>query len=646
MPEVTLIYHTNHVTPETFGVDANATPKTITRWIPAQELFTDPPVDEPAVLLADESLVAQASDIFESPVHVVVATLDAASAEALGRRADLSMVELHDTATRLSLLDAACRLASSQSTIARLNEMLARKDHEFREMSRIGMALMHEHDRTALLHLILEQGKQLTESDGAGLLFVETRANGAPELVPVMYDFDSLPDLGVPTIRYPIDDNSTVGHTARIKKPVVAADLHRLPADAQFTGSSEFERRYRYYAKSILSVPLLDQNGGVMGVIFFINRKSNRNAIVRTKAQVDRYCLTYTEREVRLARSLASQAALSIETTRLYAQIEGLLESMVKAAVSAIDERDPATAGHSLRVAALTTALAEEITRSNRGPYRDVQFTPPQLRELRFAALLHDLGKVTVREDVLLKANKLPAALWERVNARFDLIRRTMELEYAERHEQLCRTAPDDSRGIERLDAELEGRLDELQRFREVIRRANEPTVLVEPVADGLQEIAARTFRDANGNIVPYLTPEEMHYLQITRGSLDEEERAEVESHVTHTRRFLSQIPWTSDLKNLVKYACDHHEKLDGSGYPRGLRDAEIPLETRMIQLADMFDALTESDRPYKRAVPPEEALEIIQAEADAGLLDRDLVHIMAETQVYRQVLDQDWRTL
>jgi len=646
MPEVTLIYHTSRVAPEVFGVDANATCQTVTRWIPVGELFADPPIDEPAVLLVDESLGAQTSDVFELPVHVVVVTLDATSSEALGRRADLSMAELHDADARLSMLDAACRLAASQSTIARLNEIIARKDHEFREISRIGMALMHEHDRIALLHLILQQGKQLTDSDGAGLLFVETRTNGAPELVPVMYDFDSLPDIGLPTIRYPIDDNSTVGHTARIKAPVVAADLHRLPADAEFTGSIEFEQRYRYYAKSILSVPLLDQHESVMGVMFFINRKASRNVTVRTKAQVERYCLAYTEREVRLARSLASQAALSIETTRLYAQIEGLLESMVKAAVSAIDERDPATAGHSLRVAALTTALAEEVSRSNRGPYRDVQFTPKQLRELRFAALLHDLGKVTVREDVLLKANKLPAALWERVNARFDLIRRTMELDYAEQHERLCRSAPDDELGIERLDAELSARLDELERFRELIRRANEPSLLETPVASGLDEIAARTFRDANGDTVPYLTPEEMHYLRISRGSLDDAERAEVESHVTHTRRFLSQIPWTSDLKNLVKYACDHHEKLDGSGYPRGLRDTEIPLETRMIQLADMFDALTEADRPYKHAVPPEKALDIIRAEADAGLLDRDLVNIMAESQIYRQVFDEDWRTL
>ncbi len=328
-------------------------------------------------------------------------------------------------------------------------------------------------------------------------------------------------------------------------------------------------------------------------------------------------------------------------------QIERLLEGLVKAAVSAIDERDPTTAGHSLRVAALVTGLANEVARVDTGPYQNVRFTDEEMRELRFAALLHDLGKVTVREEVLLKAKKLPPVLWERVSARFDLIRRTIDLDYAERRAELCRNGgAGDTARLADFDAERAAKLSEFDRHREIVRAANEPIELDDRRKADLIELARHAFTDSDGTQSPYLTPEELHYLNIARGTLDDGERAEIESHVGDTYRFLTQIPWTDDLKNLVAYACGHHEKLNGSGYPHGLRAEEIPLQTRMITVADMFDALTEADRPYKPAMPPDRALEIIRADADAGLLDRALVDIMTTSQVYRRILDEDWRTL
>jgi hypothetical protein len=263
------------------------------------------------------------------------------------------------------------------------------------------------------------------------------------------------------------------------------------------------------------------------------------------------------------------------------------------------------------------------------------------MRELRYAALLHDIGKVTIREDVLLKSHKLPNILWERVQARFDLIRRTLELEHAERRARDCSVA-----NHARIDADLERQLRELDQVRDVVRRANEPTLLDAPVTAALAEIATRSFPGLDGNPSPYLTREELHYLQIPRGTLDERERAEIEAHVANTHRFLAQIPWTRDLKNMVTFAYGHHEKLNGSGYPLGLHDADIPLQTRMITIADVFDALTEADRPYKPALPPEKALDMIRADARAGMLDRELVELLADSKVYRRVLEQDWHNL
>jgi hypothetical protein len=239
---------------------------------------------------------------------------------------------------------------------------------------------------------------------------------------------------------------------------------------------------------------------------------------------------------------------------------------------------------------------------------------------------LHDFGKVAVREDVLLKAKKLPAALWERIDARFDLIARTMELES-------CGASAHTS--VTEVDGTLVARLKELERCRDVLRAANEPSALDARTAAELLGIAQRTYQRADGTIAPLVTSEELHYLQISHGTLDDDERAEMESHVTATHRYLSKIPWTDDLKNVITYASGHHELLNGDGYPERLRGDEIPLQTRIITVADVFDALTASDRPYKPAVTVDRALEMLRAEAAAGRLDAELVKVLAESESY-----------
>jgi hypothetical protein len=264
------------------------------------------------------------------------------------------------------------------------------------------------------------------------------------------------------------------------------------------------------------------------------------------------------------------------------------------------------------------------------------------MRELRFAALLHDFGKITVDEDVLVKAKKLPPVLWERVSGRFELIRRTMELEYFKERAGLGRLNEDHAR----LDAELTTQLEQLDHFWSVVRNANRPAVLTAQPAAELSEIATRTFRRGDGTVAPYLTPDELHFLRVPYGTLDDAERAEVESHAEETYRFLVNIPWTDDLGSMASMASSHHEKLDGSGYPRHLKADEIPVQVRMMTIADIFDALTESDRPYKKALPADKALDIVRAEATAGRLDVDLVDIMVESQVYQRILNEDWRRL
>ncbi len=614
-PTACALYHGPGLEPDTSGE----------RWRPAEELFAG--VTAPAVLLVDASLLERIGDVRSLPDNVVIVAADKSARDALGRRAEMSVAEMADKTARREALHAACLLATERSAAMRSEE-------EFHELSRIGIGLMCERDRKALLRMIVLQGKRLTHSDGGGLALVKPDADGRQWLHPVLYQIDSIDELSeAPLPIYPVDETSVIGHVALAKQAVVAADVYDMQAYADFEWGRAFDKRYGYRRRSMLVVPMLDQLEQVVGVLIFVNRKTDPNARITSKEAADRYVIAYSDREVRLIRAFASQGAVAIENARLYARIQRTLESFVAASVSAIDLRDPTMAGHSMRVAALATALAEAVERSGAGAFRDVRFTPSQVRELRFAALLHDFGKVAVREDLLLKAKKLPPVLWERIERRFDLIHRTMELEF-------CRARANG--GAADDDAGLRARLEELERARQVVREANEPSFLHPEPPAGLLEIARCTFQQSDGTIAPYITPEELHFLQLAHGTLDAQERAEVEAHVTKTFVYLSGIPWTDDLKNLATYAYGHHEKLNGSGYPRHLTSDDIPIQVRIITIADMFDALTASDRPYKPAVTADQALDILRSQGEAGLVDSDLVKVMAESRAY-QLVETIW---
>jgi hypothetical protein len=338
-----------------------------------------------------------------------------------------------------------------------------------------------------------------------------------------VHEFNSLPKIHDPEFTLPIDDTSIIGHAAVIKKPVVIDDAYELPAGADFTRNAAFDERYGYRIRSMLIVPMLDHRARLVGVLTLVNRVSDRTARITSKAAADRFVLRYTSREVRLARSLAGQAAVSIENAQLYAQIERIFESFVKAAVTAIEKRDPTTSGHSVRVAELTVALAKAVERDGHGAFRELHFTRAQMRELRYAALLHDFGKLTVQEDVLVKAKKLPPLLWERVNGRFDLIHRTMEVEQLRKR---LRLAAGDDQAVDRLEAALANDLGELDRMRAVVRDANEPREMTHRASVALRDIAGRTFEACDGSVIPYLTADELHYLELAKGTLDDRERA------------------------------------------------------------------------------------------------------------------------
>jgi HD-GYP domain-containing protein (c-di-GMP phosphodiesterase class II) len=426
----------------------------------------------------------------------------------------------------------------------------------------------------------------------------------------------------------------------------VLEDVYELPVAMPFSHNRAFDEKHGYRAKSMLVVPMIDHRDRVVGVLQLINRKRGASAKIRTDADSDEWVLPYTEREVAIVSSLAGQAAVSIENGQLYQDIENLFAGFIKTAVTAIDRRDPTTSGHSVRVTELTCDVAELIAAQTAGPFADVHFSEADMKQLRYAGLLHDFGKVGVSEETLIKKNKLPPVLEERVEARFRLIRKTLEADAASAKADVIgeKGRQGAAADLAAIDAEMAEALERLAHYRDAVQDANIPRVLDEEAAEVLEEIARHTFIDPDGKEQAYLTPHELHFLQIRRGSLDENERRQIQAHVVHSYDFLLNIPWTEELARIAEIVRGHHEKLDGSGYPDGVTGDQLSLETRIMTVCDIFDALTASDRPYKKAMPVEKALQVLQWEAKDGMLDKDIVELFVQSGVYKKVLERDWR--
>nr|WP_320133566.1 HD domain-containing phosphohydrolase [uncultured Holophaga sp.] len=318
------------------------------------------------------------------------------------------------------------------------------------------------------------------------------------------------------------------------------------------------------------------------------------------------------------------------EILQLKDDIENLFEGFVKASVLAIEARDPSTSGHSARVAELTVGLAEAVNRTPNGPYGGVSFSEQQIKEIRYAGLLHDFGKVGVREQVLTKAKKLAPERLERILQR--LYQRDMEIAVTLLEQAWREGTSRENHLFQQLMAE---RRAETQRLVNLILRCNEPRILPQEIREALDELGELQFRHHEGNPAQVLEGEDIAALRIAKGSLSDEERDEINSHVTHTFRFLSHIPWTGPLAQVPDIAYAHHERLNGRGYPRKLTSEQIPTQSKLMAIADVYDALVAADRPYKVAVTVSKSLEILEDEASAGLLDANALRIFIGAGVY-----------
>jgi HD-GYP domain-containing protein (c-di-GMP phosphodiesterase class II) len=517
--------------------------------------------------------------------------------------------------------------------------------YEVGELIATSRALSSERDIAALLTLILQKCRQVIGADAGSVYVLEGEGAPAQKRLHFMLSQNDSIAIDFKEFTLGVDEKSIVGKAVLDGRAINIPDLERLGEPGQnpwgFHHNRSFDEKTGYRARSMLTVPMFSAQSDVIGVIQLINRKRNPSARLLGAEDFAREVIPFDDWSEELALALASQAGISLENAILYDEIKRLFEGFVGASVTAIESRDPTTSGHSRRVATLSVALAETIDAIPEGVFRDVHFSRVALKKIEYAGILHDFGKVGVREKVLVKAKKLYDEDRRAIELRFAYIRRGLESDHAERK---LRLALELDRGaaiarFQEIDADLARRLADLQDAWAFIVKSNEPSVLEEGGFERLVEIARMQYLAPTGEPAPYLEPGEVAALQIARGSLTAVERVEIESHVVHTYNFLRKIPWGRDMADLPRIAGAHHEYLNGGGYPRHLGGAEIPIESRMMTIADIFDALTASDRPYKKAVPIDRALGIIESEVKAGKCDADLFRVFVEAAVWKRVL-------
>lgn len=526
--------------------------------------------------------------------------------------------------------------------------------NRYRSLIDTGISLTREKDISLILDIIIDRALDATGADAASIFLTEnikidSVANTQAKYIPVLRFHRSTNRRSGRTYQNKIlelEKSSIAGWVAIEGKTVRIDDCYSLPVDSEIKFNKEVDIETGYNTVSMLAVPMTSSNDKVRGVLQIINKlkPGSPGQLDKNKSIENSDVVAFTEDDEELMEAFASQASVAIENAKLTEDIENLFESFIRASVTAIESRDPSTSGHSDRVAVFTVEFARAVHQAETGPFKDVLFTDAQIRELRYASLLHDFGKIGVRESVLSKQLKLYPHEMETILNRLETVRAKQEM-------TVWKNTAEELLGLIDRGAKVESPKDyalkvvnkiddfakQLQQVRLSIIKANQPQV----IAGDFDIISLMTWINRTSQEIEQaiLTPDEIVKLSLPKGTLTDAERKEIESHVTHTYHFLRQIAWTEDLGSVPDIAYSHHEKMDGSGYPRGLVTEHIPLQSKLMTIADIYDALTSMDRPYKPAVQPERAIDILFMEGRSGKLDLDLLKIFVEAEVWRSAL-------
>jgi HD-GYP domain-containing protein (c-di-GMP phosphodiesterase class II) len=518
------------------------------------------------------------------------------------------------------------------------------------QLNEIGAALSLEKNLNALLEKILLAVKTITRADGGTLYLVE--GEGADQVLrfeimrTASLDVAMGGTTGNPIPFYPVhlfrngDPNTSMvaAFAALTGQTVNIVDAY-TEEGFDFSGTRAFDQKTGYRSKSFLTVPMKNHEGEIIGVLQLINCQDPASGEI----------VAFSPSDQRLAESLASQAAIALTNRALINQLENLFESFISMINQAIDEKSPYTGGHCQRVPQLTMMLAEAVSDTADGPLADFRMSEKDRYELRIAGLLHDCGKITTPVHVVDKATKLET-IFDRISlidTRFELLRRDAEIDTLTKKLDLARSPGlDEITRRDRtyaIDEELRETLRQIDEDRKFLRRCNiGAESMSKEEQDRVHQIGlAYKWRDTSGNTANFLTDDELKNLVISRGTLTQEEREIINHHIVSTIKMLEALPWPKHLRNVPEYAGGHHERMDGKGYPRGLTRDQMSVQARVMGIADIFEALTAKDRPYKKGKTLSESLHILGKFKLNGHIDPDLFDVFIRRKVYMKYAEQ-----
>lgn len=504
------------------------------------------------------------------------------------------------------------------------------------ELNAIGVALSGEKDINRLLEAILQAAIHITQCDAGTLYSVSeedrtlrfeiVRTNslgialGGTTGKPVTFPPVPLHDAaGQP------NNHNVVAYAVLNDRTVNIADAYSEQG-FDFSGTRKFDAANHYRSRSFLTVPMKNHEGKIIAVLQLLNALDPGSGEVTTFSVSDQH----------LAESLASQAAIALTNRALINQLEELFEAFINLINIAIDEKSPYTGGHCERVPELTMLLAEAVHNTEQGPLAGFRMTDKDRYELKIAGLLHDCGKVTTPVHVVDKATKLQT-LFDRIHlidTRFEILKRDAEIALLKQKAALEAGGKD----VADIENSYRQRIAQLDSDREFLRKSNVGGEFMAPaLQQRVRDIGAYRWVNEQGEECDFLTPDEIYCLNVEKGTLTAEEREIINHHIVATIHMLEALPWPDHLRKVPEYAGGHHERMDGRGYPKGLKGSEMSVQARMMAVADIFEALTAKDRPYKLGKTLSEALTILGRMKLDQHVDPDLFDIFIRNQVYLQ---------
>ena len=515
------------------------------------------------------------------------------------------------------------------------------------QLNDIGAALSQERNLDRLLEKILVAAQTISHADGGSLYLVEEgkrlrfaiMRNDTLKIALGGTSGNDIPFYPIQLYRDGKPNNSMVAAYAAINQRTVNIADAYTEAGFDFSGTRQFDQKTGYRSKSFLTVPMKNHEGEIIGILQLIN----------SLASDTREILPFSEADQRLAESLASQAAIALSNRALIVQLEELFESFIVLINTAIDEKSPYTGGHCQRVPMLTLMLAEAVNETGEGPLASFTMTDSDRYELKIAGMLHDCGKVTTPVHVVDKSTKLET-IFDRINlidTRFEVLKRDAEIQALRERLALAEDPGVDEMGRRGrqygIDQALRERSRQYDEDREFLRRCNIGGEYMPPEAQARVHEVGRGYRwtDPSGHIANFLSEDEITNLTIARGTLTPEERETINHHIVATIKMLEALPWPKHLARVPEYAGGHHERMDGKGYPRGLVREQMSVQARVMGIADIFEALTAKDRPYKHGKTLSESLKILGWFKENGHIDPDLFDIFVRRKVYLRYAEQ-----